>query len=158
MFFRRAMPMVARSVVGVQVRTKYDMSVIKHFHSPQHVGKLDADKTSVGTGVHGSAACGDLARIQIEYDDKTGLISDAAFKTFGCGSAIAASSYACGALIGKSLNQVLEVTNSSIVTALKLPPVKKHCSLLTEGCVRKAVKDLLKKRPELKEKIDTDRL
>eukprot|EP01064_Diplonema_japonicum_P008122 TRINITY_DN15649_c0_g3_i1.p1 TRINITY_DN15649_c0_g3~~TRINITY_DN15649_c0_g3_i1.p1 ORF type:complete len:179 (+),score=45.20 TRINITY_DN15649_c0_g3_i1:60-539(+) len=145
----RRLPMFARQ----GARFKYTAAVEKHFHDPQHSGTLDKKNVNVGTGFHGSASCGDLARIQIEFDHNTGLIKDAAFKTFGCGSAIAASSYACSVLIGKSLDQVLEVKNTKIATALSLPPVKKHCSLLTEGCIRKAVIDLLKKQPELQEKL-----
>eukprot|EP01059_Diplonema_ambulator_P007914 TRINITY_DN17446_c3_g1_i1.p1 TRINITY_DN17446_c3_g1~~TRINITY_DN17446_c3_g1_i1.p1 ORF type:complete len:159 (+),score=32.54 TRINITY_DN17446_c3_g1_i1:77-553(+) len=145
----RRLPVIARQ----GARFKYAPAVEKHFHNPTHIGKLDGKSLNVGTGFHGSASCGDLARIQIEFDDKTGLIKDAAFKTFGCGSAIAASNYACSVLIGKTLDQVLEVKNTKIASALNLPPVKKHCSLLTEGCIRKAVIDLVKKQPDLKEKI-----
>eukprot|EP01061_Rhynchopus_euleeides_P028442 TRINITY_DN46321_c0_g1_i1.p1 TRINITY_DN46321_c0_g1~~TRINITY_DN46321_c0_g1_i1.p1 ORF type:complete len:181 (+),score=78.82 TRINITY_DN46321_c0_g1_i1:73-615(+) len=148
---------VVKSALGGGARfKKYDAAVIKHFHKPEHIGTLDAKKTNVGTGNHGSPACGDLARIQIEYCDDTGLIKDVAFKTFGCGSAIAASSYACSLLIGKTLDQVLEVRNQRIAGDLKLPPVKKHCSLLTEGCIRKAVIDLLHKRPDLKERVSPE--
>ena len=118
---------------------KYDKAVLKHFYKPQNIGTLDAKNVNVGTGNHGSPACGDLARIQIEYCDETKLIKDVAFKTFGCGSAIAASSYACSLLVGRTLNQVLEVRNQQIINDLKLPPVKKHCRCVTAPLARALV-------------------
>ena len=128
MFSRRTTVGVVKSALSGGARfKKYDSSVIKHFYKPEHIGTLDKKNTNVGTGNHGSPACGDMARIQIEYCDDTKLIKDVAFKTFGCGSAIAASSYACSLLVGKDLNQVLEVRNQKIAGDLKLPPVKKHC-------------------------------
>ena len=137
-------------------RWRYDTALLKHFHKPQGVGKLNPKSRDVGTGEFGSAACGDMARIQIEYNEATGRIADAKFKTFGCGSAIASSSYACSVLVGKTLDEVLEVRNNNIQSALSLPPVKLHCSLLTEGCIRRAVADLLQKRPELEPSISDD--
>eukprot|EP01060_Flectonema_neradi_P029492 TRINITY_DN408_c1_g2_i1.p1 TRINITY_DN408_c1_g2~~TRINITY_DN408_c1_g2_i1.p1 ORF type:complete len:161 (+),score=37.11 TRINITY_DN408_c1_g2_i1:54-536(+) len=149
--------LASRSVLQTGARRwKYDTSLLKHFHKPKGVGRLNEKSPDVGTGVFGSAACGDLARIQIEYNDETGTIANAKFKTFGCGSAIASSSYACSVLIGKTLDEVLEVRNSNIQQALSLPPVKVHCSLLTEGCIRRAVADLLKKRPELESSINEE--
>jgi Fe-S cluster assembly scaffold IscU len=107
----------------------YHKNVIDHFERPRNVGSMNKAKKSVGTGLVGAPACGDVMKLQIEVD-KTGKIVDAKFKTFGCGSAIAASSFATELIIGKNINDCLTIKNSDIASHLNLPPVKRHCSML----------------------------
>jgi Fe-S cluster assembly scaffold IscU len=123
----------------------YSEKVMKHFHEPLNVGTLDKSKKNVGTGLVGAPECGDVMRLQIEVDEITGVISDAKFKTFGCGSAIASSSLATEWLKGKSIDQALAIDNMDIVEELALPPVKIHCSVLAEDAIKAAIKDYQQK-------------
>ena len=122
----------------------YDQKVIDHFKNPRNVGTLNAKDKSVGTGMVGAPACGDVMRLQIKVN-KDGIIEDAVFKTFGCGSAIASSSYATELLKGKTLNDAVKIKNKDISSYLKLPPVKLHCSLLAEEAIKIAVDNYKKK-------------
>jgi nitrogen fixation NifU-like protein len=119
----------------------YSEKVLDHYQNPQNVGTLDKNKANVGTGLVGAPECGDVMRLQIEVDEATGLISDAKFKTFGCGSAIASSSLATEWLKGKSVDQALTIDNMDIVEELALPPVKIHCSVLAEDAIKAAIND-----------------
>jgi Fe-S cluster assembly scaffold IscU len=123
----------------------YSDKVIDHYSNPKNVGTLDKSSKSVGTGLVGAPECGDVMRLQIEVDDATGLIKDAKFKTFGCGSAIASSSLATEWLKGKSVDEALQIDNMSIVEELNLPPVKIHCSVLAEDAIKAAVNDYRQK-------------
>ena len=119
----------------------YSDKVIDHYEKPRNVGSLDTSDDSVGTGLVGAPECGDVMKLQIKVDDETGVISDAKFKTFGCGSAIAASSLATEWVRGKSINEALELDNTQIVEELSLPPVKIHCSVLAEDAIKAAISD-----------------
>ena len=119
----------------------YSEKVLDHYQNPQNVGTLDKGKKNVGTGLVGAPECGDVMRLQIEVDEQTGLIADAKFKTFGCGSAIASSSLATEWLKGKTVDQALEIDNMEIVEELALPPVKIHCSVLAEDAIKAAIND-----------------
>jgi len=119
----------------------YSEKVIDHYQNPKNVGTLDKSKKSVGTGLVGAPECGDVMRLQIEVDESTGVITDAKFKTFGCGSAIASSSLATEWLKGKSVNDALKIDNMEIVEELNLPPVKIHCSVLAEDAIKAAIND-----------------
>ena len=122
----------------------YSEKVIDHYTHPKNVGTLDKSKQNVGTGLVGAPECGDVMRLQIEVDD-AGLITDAKFKTFGCGSAIASSSLATEWLKGKTVDQALTIDNMDIVEELHLPPVKIHCSVLAEDAIKAAINDYRKK-------------
>ena len=124
----------------------YSEKVIDHYINPKNVGTLDKSKSNVGTGLVGAPECGDVMRLQIEVDDATGLITDAKFKTFGCGSAIASSSLATEWLKGKTVDQALKIDNMEIVEELNLPPVKIHCSVLAEDAIKAAINDYRKKQ------------
>ena len=117
----------------------YGEKVIDHYQNPRNVGTLDKSKPTVGTGLVGAPECGDVMRLQIEIED--GIIKDAKFKTFGCGSAIAASSLATEWLKGKSVEEAAKLDNMEIVEELNLPPVKIHCSVLAEDAVHAAIND-----------------
>jgi Fe-S cluster assembly scaffold IscU len=119
----------------------YSEKVIDHYQNPKNVGTLDKGAKNVGTGLVGAPECGDVMRLQIEVDDTTGVIKDAKFKTFGCGSAIASSSLATEWLKGKTVDQALTIDNMSIVEELNLPPVKIHCSVLAEDAIKAAIND-----------------
>ncbi len=119
----------------------YSEKVIDHYNNPRNVGTLDKSKANVGTGLVGAPECGDVMRLQIEVDPITGKISDARFKTFGCGSAIASSSVATEWLKGKTVDEATTITNMDIVEELSLPPVKIHCSVLAEDAIRAAIND-----------------
>ena len=119
----------------------YSDKVIDHYEKPRNVGSLDTSDDSVGTGLVGAPECGDVMKLQIKVDDETGMISDAKFKTFGCGSAIAASSLATEWVRGKAINEALELDNTQIVEELSLPPVKIHCSVLAEDAIKAAISD-----------------
>ena len=127
----------------------YSKKVIDHFENPQNVGSLDKEDNSVGTGIVGAPECGDVMKLQIKVD-KEGRICDAKFKTFGCGSAIAASSLATEWTKGKTLSQAQEIKNTQIVEELSLPPVKIHCSVLAEEAIQAAIEDYRKKEKENK--------
>eukprot|EP00088_Acartia_fossae_P041088 TRINITY_DN42964_c0_g1_i2.p2 TRINITY_DN42964_c0_g1~~TRINITY_DN42964_c0_g1_i2.p2 ORF type:complete len:154 (-),score=80.53 TRINITY_DN42964_c0_g1_i2:16-477(-) len=126
-------------IQGVQA-AQYHEKVIDHYENPRNVGKLDAKKKNVGTGLVGAPACGDVMRLQIEVDD-VGNIVDAKFKTFGCGSAIASSSLASEWIKGKSLDEAGKIKNADIAKELSLPPVKLHCSMLAEDAIKAALQD-----------------
>jgi len=119
----------------------YSEKVLDHYNNPKNVGTLDKSKTTVGTGLVGAPECGDVMRLQIEVDPTTQMITDAKFKTFGCGSAIASSSLATEWLKGKTVDQALTIDNMDIVEELALPPVKIHCSVLAEDAIKAAIND-----------------
>ena len=119
----------------------YSDKVIDHYSNPRNVGTLDKSKKNVGTGLVGAPECGDVMRLQIEVDEATNTITDAKFKTFGCGSAIASSSLATERLKGKSIDEALAIDNMEIVEELALPPVKIHCSVLAEDAIKSAISD-----------------
>ena len=123
----------------------YSDKVINHYENPRNVGKLDNDSAKVGTGMVGAPACGDVMRLQIQVSDG-GVIEDAKFKTYGCGSAIASSSLATEWLKGKSLAEASKIKNTEIVEELALPPVKIHCSVLAEDAIKAAIDDYKKKQ------------
>ena len=119
----------------------YSDKVIDHYENPRNVGSFAKDDPTVGTGMVGAPACGDVMKLQIKVDDDTGIITDAKFKTYGCGSAIASSSLVTEWLKGKTLDQAGTIKNSEIATELALPPVKRHCSILAEDAIKAAVND-----------------
>ncbi|QIX60336.1 Fe-S cluster assembly scaffold IscU [Hymenobacter lutimineralis] len=129
----------------------YSDKVIDHYSNPRNVGTLDKSKKNVGTGLVGAPECGDVMRLQIEVDEATNTITDAKFKTFGCGSAIASSSLATEWLKGKTVDEALAIDNMEIVEELALPPVKIHCSVLAEDAIKSAINDYRVKNglPEL---------
>ena len=122
----------------------YSDKVLDHYENPRNVGSFDKDDRSVGTGMVGAPACGDVMKLQIKIDDD-GVIEDAKFKTYGCGSAIASSSLLTEWVKGKTLEEASEIKNTDIVEELALPPVKIHCSVLAEDAIRAAVEDLKSK-------------
>lgn len=124
-----------------QLIMAYSEKVIDHYQHPKNVGTLDKSKNNVGTGLVGAPECGDVMRLQIEVDEQSGLIKDAKFKTFGCGSAIASSSLATEWLKGKTVDEALAIDNMDIVEELNLPPVKIHCSVLAEDAIKAAIND-----------------
>jgi nitrogen fixation NifU-like protein len=119
----------------------YSDKVIDHYENPRNVGSFDKSDPSVGTGMVGAPACGDVMKLQIKVDEATGIIQDAKFKTYGCGSAIASSSLVTEWLKGKTLDEAGTIKNSDIATELALPPVKIHCSILAEDAIKAAVND-----------------
>ena len=123
----------------------YGEKVLDHYENPRNVGNMDKDADNVGTGMVGAPACGDVMRLQIQVDDE-GVIEDAKFKTYGCGSAIASSSLLTEWVKGKTLDQALEIKNSEIAEELALPPVKVHCSVLAEDAIKAAVDDYKQKQ------------
>jgi nitrogen fixation protein NifU and related proteins len=123
----------------------YSEKVIEHYENPRNVGSFDKDDPSVGTGLVGAPACGDVMKLQLKITDE-GIIEDAKFKTFGCGSAIASSSLATEWVKGMSIDQAMEIKNTQIVEELNLPPVKIHCSVLAEDAIKSAIADYKAKR------------
>ncbi|HEV7732434.1 MAG TPA: Fe-S cluster assembly scaffold IscU [Candidatus Binatia bacterium] len=123
----------------------YSDKVLDHYSNPRNVGSLPKDDANVGTGVVGAPECGDVMKLQLRISD-AGIVEDAKFKTFGCGSAIASSSYVTELVKGKSVDEVLEIKNTHIVQELSLPPVKIHCSVLAEDGIKAAIADWKKKR------------
>ena len=121
----------------------YSEKVLDHYNNPRNVGKMDANDKSVGTGMVGAPACGDVMKLQIRI--KGDHIEDACFKTYGCGSAIASSSLLTEWVKGKTLQEAREIKNTEIVEELNLPPVKIHCSVLAEDCIKSAIKDYINK-------------
>jgi nitrogen fixation NifU-like protein len=119
----------------------YSDKVVEHYENPRNVGSFDKGDDSVGTGMVGAPACGDVMKLQIKVDPATGLIEDARFKTYGCGSAIASSSLVTEWVKGKSLDEALTIKNTQIAEELALPPVKIHCSILAEDAIKAAVSD-----------------
>ena len=122
----------------------YGKKVLDHYENPRNVGVLDKDANNVGTGMVGAPACGDVMRLQIQVNDK-GVIEDAKFKTYGCGSAIASSSLLTEWVKGKTIDEASEIKNTEIVEELELPPVKIHCSVLAEDAIKAAISDLKSK-------------
>jgi nitrogen fixation protein NifU and related proteins len=127
----------------------YSSKVIEHYENPKNVGTLDKGDPNVGTGLVGAPACGDVMRLQIKVNSE-GVIEDAKFKTFGCGSAIASSSLATEWIKGKTIDEAETIKNSQIVDELSLPPVKIHCSVLAEDAIKSAIADFRKKQAELR--------
>jgi nitrogen fixation NifU-like protein len=125
----------------------YSEKVVEHYENPRNVGSFDKGDDAVGTGMVGAPACGDVMKLQIRVNRETGLIEDAKFKTYGCGSAIASSSLVTEWVKGKSLDQALTIKNTHIATELALPPVKIHCSILAEDAIKAAVNDYRTKHP-----------
>ena len=123
----------------------YSEKVIEHFENPGNVGSLDKNDPNVGTGLVGAPACGDVMRLQLKISDE-GVIQDAKFKTFGCGSAIASSSLVTEWVKGKSMDDAMKITNKDIALELSLPPVKIHCSVLAEDAIKAAIEDFRAKR------------
>jgi len=124
----------------------YSESVIDHFENPKNVGSLDKGSINVGTGLVGAPECGDVMKLQIQVNEKTGVIEDAKFKTFGCGSAIASSSLATEWIRGKTVDEALTIDNTQIVEELSLPPVKIHCSVLAEDAIKSTIADYKSKQ------------
>lgn len=125
----------------------YSEKVIDHYENPRNVGTLDTKATNVGTGMVGAPACGDVMRLQIQVNDQ-GVIEDARFKTYGCGSAIASSSLLTEWVKGKTLDEASQIRNVDIAEELALPPVKIHCSVLAEDAIKAAISDLKQKQQE----------
>ena len=126
----------------------YSEKVIDHYENPRNVGSMDKDDPNVGTGMVGAPACGDVMRLQIKVNE-SGVIEDARFKTYGCGSAIASSSLVTEWVKGKTLDQAMELKNTQIASELALPPVKIHCSILAEDAIKAAIEDYKKKHGHL---------
>ena len=124
----------------------YSEKVIDHYEHPRNVGTLDKEDPNVGTGLVGAPACGDVMRLQIRVNAETGVVEDAKFKTFGCGSAIASSSLVTVWVKGKTLDEAMTIKNSQIVEELNLPPVKIHCSVLAEDAIKSAIADFRRKQ------------
>jgi nitrogen fixation protein NifU and related proteins len=124
----------------------YSDKVLDHYNHPRNVGSLDKGSPDVGTGMVGAPECGDVMKLQVKVNPATGVIEDAKFKTFGCGSAIASSSLATEMLKGRTVDEALEIRNTEIVNELSLPPVKIHCSVLAEDAIKAAITDYKKKQ------------
>ena len=124
----------------------YSDKVLDHYTHPRNVGSMDKNSSEVGTGLVGAPECGDVMKLQIKVDPATGLIEDAKFKTFGCGSAIASSSLATEWLKGKTIDEAMGIRNTEIVEELSLPPVKVHCSVLAEDAIKSAIEDYRQKQ------------
>ena len=133
----------------------YSDKVLDHYNNPRNVGSLDKSSTDVGTGMVGAPECGDVMKLQVRVNPETGVIEDAKFKTFGCGSAIASSSLATEWLKGKTVDQALEIKNTDIVNELALPPVKIHCSVLAEDAIKAAITDYKTKQSASNLKAET---
>jgi len=129
----------------------YSNKVLDHYNNPRNVGSLDKNSPHVGTGMVGAPECGDVMKLQVQVNPETGIIEEAKFKTFGCGSAIASSSLATEWLKGKTVDEALAIENTAIVNELSLPPVKIHCSVLAEDAIKAAIGDYKKKQEVGKE-------
>jgi len=129
----------------------YSDKVIDHYENPRNVGSFSKDEQGVGTGMVGAPACGDVMKLQIKVDETTGIIQDAKFKTYGCGSAIASSSLVTEWLKGRTLDEAQQIKNSEIATELALPPVKIHCSILAEDAIKAAVNDYRNRQSQNKD-------
>ncbi|AET41610.1 iron-sulfur cluster assembly scaffold protein Ecym_8332 [Eremothecium cymbalariae DBVPG len=137
---------------GFRIITRqYHPKVIDHYTNPRNVGSLDKKLPNVGTGLVGAPACGDVMKLQIQVDDATGVIENVRFKTFGCGSAIASSSYMTELVRGKTIDDAAKIKNTEIAKELSLPPVKLHCSMLAEDAIKAAIKDYRSKRKTVTE-------
>ncbi|XBW35887.1 hypothetical protein QEN19_001462 [Hanseniaspora menglaensis] len=139
----------SRAVTPIILRAYHD-KVIDHYTNPRNVGSLNKNDIDVGTGLVGAPACGDVMKLQIKVNEKTGVIEDVKFKTFGCGSAIASSSYVTEMVRGKKLEEVGNIKNTDIARELSLPPIKLHCSMLAEDAIKAAIKDYKSKRQATK--------
>ena len=137
--------MFQNNIFKIFIRNKYSKVLVKHFEKPKNVGTFDKTLQNIGTGLVGAPACGDVMKLQIKVNPLTNIIEDAKFKTFGCGSAIASSSYATEYIKNMNLDEAKNVNNATIAKHLKLPPVKLHCSMLAEDAIKAAVTDLKKK-------------
>ncbi|GMV66787.1 MAG: iron-sulfur cluster assembly scaffold protein IscU [Candidatus Hinthialibacteria bacterium] len=126
----------------------YSDKIIDHYENPRNVGSLDKSDPSVGTGIVGAPECGDVMKLQVRVNPETGVIEDAKFKTFGCGSAIASSSLATEMLKGMTVDEALKIKNMQIVEELSLPPIKIHCSVLAEDAIKSAIADYKKKQTD----------
>ena len=126
----------------------YSDKVLDHYENPRKVGSLDKNDPNVGTGMVGAPSCGDVMKLQIKVNDETGIIEDAKFKTYGCGSAIASSSLVTELLKGKTIDEATTIKNSDIAEELALPPVKIHCSVLAEDAIKSAIADYSKKKTQ----------
>jgi nitrogen fixation protein NifU and related proteins len=133
----------------------YSNKVIDHYENPRNVGSLPKEDPNVGTGLVGAPECGDVMKLQVKVNPETGIIDDAKFKTFGCGSAIASSSLATEWLKGKTVEEALAIKNTDIVTELALPPVKIHCSVLAEDAIKAAIGDYKKKQAAADKSVST---
>ena len=131
---------IARNIKILNQHRTYHKRVIDYYENPRNVGSFDPKEKNIGTGLVGAPACGDVMKLQIKVND-SGKIVDAKFKTFGCGSAIASSSYATECIKGKNINEAINISNSDIAKYLHLPPVKLHCSMLAEDAIKSAIKD-----------------
>ncbi len=127
----------------------YSEKVIDHYENPRNVGSFDKNDSGVGTGMVGAPACGDVMKLQIKVDNDTGIITDAKFKTYGCGSAIASSSLVTEWVKGKTLDQAATIRNTEIAEELALPPVKIHCSILAEDAIKAAIDDYRKRHSQV---------
>ncbi|KAK6464328.1 Isu1 h [Scheffersomyces coipomensis] len=137
---------INQSSLLISNKRSYHAKVIDHYENPRNVGTLNKNDVDVGTGLVGAPACGDVMRLQIKVNPESGIIEDVKFKTFGCGSAIASSSYVTELVKGKTLDEALKIKNTIIAKELSLPPVKLHCSMLAEDAIKSAVKDYKSKR------------
>jgi nitrogen fixation protein NifU and related proteins len=133
----------------------YSDKVLDHYNNPRNVGSMDKSSPDVGTGMVGAPECGDVMKLQVKVNPVTGVIEDAKFKTFGCGSAIASSSLATEMLKGKTVDEALEIKNTLIVNELSLPPVKIHCSVLAEDAIKAAITDYKNKKQSDSKKSET---
>merc|ERR1711904_101283 len=133
-----------------QLTAGYHEKVIDHYENPRNVGSLDKKDENVGTGLVGAPACGDVMKLQIRVNEETGVVEEAVFKTFGCGSAIASSSLATEWVKGKNLDECVTIKNTEIAKHLNLPPVKLHCSMLAEDAIKSAIADYKAKKEEKK--------
>ncbi|HEY8516864.1 MAG TPA: Fe-S cluster assembly scaffold IscU [Candidatus Binatia bacterium] len=134
---------------------EYSPKVIDHYSNPRNVGSFPKDEENVGTGIVGAPECGDVMKLQLKINDE-GIVEDARFKTFGCGSAIASSSYVTELVKGKSVEEVAKIKNSVIVEELSLPPVKIHCSVLAEDAIKAAIKDWQERKAAAKSSAGKD--
>lgn len=135
---------IIRNIKVVNRYRLYHKNVIDHYENPRNVGSFNSNDKNVGTGLVGAPACGDVMKLQIKVNE-SGKIVDAKFKTFGCGSAIASSSYVTEYIKGKNISEAVNITNSDIAKHLKLPPIKLHCSMLAEDAIKLAINDFEKK-------------
>jgi nitrogen fixation NifU-like protein len=133
--------MFQNKIFKIFIRNKYSKVLVKHFEKPKNVGTFDKTLQNIGTGLVGAPACGDVMKLQIKVNPLTNIIEDAKFKTFGCGSAIASSSYATEYIKNMNLDEAKNVNNATIAKHLKLPPVKLHCSMLAEDAIKMAIND-----------------
>lgn len=152
-FTRFTQQSIVVPTLAAQARMLYSPEVQDHYKNPRNVGKMDKNDPNVGTGLRGAPECGDMTQMQLKVNPETLVIEDVKFKAFGCGSAIAASSYASQAIRGKTVADALKLTNKEIAQELSLPPVKLHCSMLAEETIHAAVENYLSKNPTLKSKV-----